>query len=309
MPTLTQPAIGSTAWGTQMNTNLQVLQAQLTNAMQGRIQRDSATQISLQRYSGDTIEVNGLNVSMGSSGLVFNATTTNTLNADGTDSGSKVVASTLYCVYVSNTSALAFPSSLSLSTQAYVSVNGVRYLGSSGNALNWRFIGWVRTNGSTQFQDTPGKRFIVNYYNKRLLALYQDSLETTGTWTYSGTSWRQANANANNQVEFIANGEDACLLQVSAHASPGALGSSAQVGLGLGSSTSNFAKLWFPDGGTTSLEFLIVATYLDNPGEGYQVGYWIERQHGGSNAVTFIGVGGYFTGWVAQSGIVGFCMG
>src|SRR5258708_2824303 len=69
MPTLTQPAIGNTAWGTQMNTNLQVLQNQLTNAMQGRLQRDSATQISLQRYSGDTVEVNGLNVSIGASGL------------------------------------------------------------------------------------------------------------------------------------------------------------------------------------------------------------------------------------------------
>jgi hypothetical protein len=52
-----------------MNNNLQVLQNQLTNAMQGRIQRDSATQISLQRYTGDTVEVNGLNVSIGSSGL------------------------------------------------------------------------------------------------------------------------------------------------------------------------------------------------------------------------------------------------
>lgn len=309
MPTLTQPAIGSTAWGTQMNTNLQVLQTQLTNAMQGRIQRDSATQVSLQRYTGDTVEVNGLNVSMGSSGLAFNALTTDTITSTGADSTSLVAASTLYYVYISNANATFLPSSLALSTTAYTSFNGVRYLGSSGNAANWRFVGWVRTNASSQFQDTPGKRFVINYYNRRVLALYQDTLESTGTWTYSGTAWRQANANSNNQVEFIANGEDACFLQVSAHASPGAAGSSAQIGVGVGSATVNSAKLWFPDGGTASYEFMIVSTYLDNPGEGYQVGYWIERQHGGSNAVTFIGTGGFFVGWVEQGGIVGSCMG
>ncbi len=71
MPTLAQPAIGSTAWGADMNSNLQVLQNQLTNAMQGRIARVSATQVALQQYNGNTVEVYGLNVTIGSSGILL----------------------------------------------------------------------------------------------------------------------------------------------------------------------------------------------------------------------------------------------
>jgi len=74
MPNLTQPVVGSTAWGTDMNANLQTLQNQLTNAMQGRIARASATQIALLRYIGDTVEVKGLNVSIGAGGIALNTT-------------------------------------------------------------------------------------------------------------------------------------------------------------------------------------------------------------------------------------------
>src|SRR5437016_14441337 len=111
MPTLTQPAIGSTAWGTDMNNNLQVLQNQLTNAMQGRLQADSTTQMSLQRYSGDTVEVNGLNVSIGTSGIT-RLTTDNLITSTGADAGAAMAVSTLYYVYLSNANASPFPSQL-----------------------------------------------------------------------------------------------------------------------------------------------------------------------------------------------------
>jgi hypothetical protein len=213
MPTLTQPAIGSTAWGTAMNTNLQVLQNQLTNAMQGRIQWDSTTQVSLQRYIGDTVEVNGLNLSMGSSGIALK-TSDDLINSDGSDNtGVSMVASTLYYVYLSNANASPFPTQLRASATKYVSVNGVRYLGSSGNAANWRFIGYVRTDGSTHFVDSDTQRFVVNYYNRRLARLFScpgyvnDNLQTS--YTTASTTWVAANGGTGAKLEYIANGEDA----------------------------------------------------------------------------------------------------
>ena len=238
MPTLTQPALGSTAWGTQMNTNLQVLQNQLTNGMQGRIARVSATQIALQRYTGDTVEVNGLNVSMGSSGVALN-TTDNLVTSTGADSGGAMAASTLYYVYLSNSNASPFATQLRASTTAPTAFNGIRYLGTSGNAANWRFIGYVRTDANTNFQDSDTQRFVVNYYNRIQKRLFlcpgYTNASTDTTWAIP-SSWTRWNASASPMVEFLSNGED--------HVEVGALacmfvtnGFRQHVGLGVDSST------------------------------------------------------------------------
>ena len=51
-----------------------------------RMQRDSTTQISLQRYGGDDVEINGELVDPGSGGIAC-LTTDNLLSSTGTDSG------------------------------------------------------------------------------------------------------------------------------------------------------------------------------------------------------------------------------
>ena len=43
---------------------------------------------------------------------------------------------------------------------------GSMYLGTSGNAATWRFVGIVRTNGSTNFVDSTTQRFVRSYYNQ-----------------------------------------------------------------------------------------------------------------------------------------------
>ncbi len=233
MPTMTQPAIGSTSWGTDMNNNLQVLQNQLTNAMQGRVGYVSTTSIRLDRYTGDTVEVNGLNVSIGSGGLTLNSTD-NLLSSDGTNSGGSMAASTLYYVYVSNANASYAPSSLRASATQYTTLNGVRYLAASGNGANWRFVGWVRTNSSTQFADSETQRFVINYYNRLDKMLFvcpayaNDNAVTS--YTASG-NWAKAHSGTDSTVAFISNGEDVSFIQIQAvydtaasqnpHAGPG----------------------------------------------------------------------------------------
>jgi hypothetical protein len=244
MPTLTQPAIGSTAWGTQMNTNLQVLQNQLTNAMQGRIALVSTTQIALQRYSGDTVEVNGLNVSMGASGITLN-TTDNLITSTGADAGAAMAGSTLYYIYVSNSAASPFASSLRASTTQPPTpvngLNGVRYLGNSGNAANWRFVGYARTNGTTQFVDSVTQRFVVNYYNRVPKDLFScpgyvnDNTQTT--YSVTGGNWSEANSGTGSKVEFIANGEES--VHYDGHASGLSAAGDAVLLIGVGEDSSS----------------------------------------------------------------------
>jgi hypothetical protein len=123
-----------------------------------------------------------------------------------------MAASTLYYVYLSNSNATTFASSLRGSTTARTSFNGIRYLGASGNASNWRFIGYVRTDGSTHFVDSLTQRFVINYYNRRVLPLHtdpgynNDNSETT--YSTSSTTYTEGNGGTGSKVEFIANGED-----------------------------------------------------------------------------------------------------
>lgn len=214
MVTLNKPAAGDTDWTTEINDNWTTIENSLNaavGAFQGRLQRDSTTQISIQRYQGDIVEVNGTSVSLGASGIALQ-TTDNLITSTGADSGGAMAASTLYYVYVSNSSVGPFASDLRASTTAPSLFNGIKYLGTSGNAANWRFVGWVRTNSSTQFVDSETQRFVINYYNRRSLRLYtspgynDNNLSTT--WTTSSTTWTGANAGTGNRVEFIGNGED-----------------------------------------------------------------------------------------------------
>src|SRR5688572_2238125 len=111
---------------------------------QGRMQALGANQLVLQRYGGDVVEVNGENVSLGASGIAL-LPTDSLITSTGADNESGMAAATLYYIYVSNSSASPFPSDLRASEVPPTFRNGIKYLGLSDNAANWRFVGWVRT--------------------------------------------------------------------------------------------------------------------------------------------------------------------
>ena len=172
----------------------------------GRLQRDSATQISIQQYAGNWIEVNGEAVSIGSAGLIL-TTADGLLSSSGGVTNTAPSTSTLYYVYVSA------DGDLRLSTAAPVRYRGVYYFGTSGVAVRWRFVGWVRTNGSTQFVDTTTDRLVVNYYHRRpasvfLCPAYQDD-DTIDSFTETSTTWVAANGGTGATGSYIASGEDA----------------------------------------------------------------------------------------------------
>jgi hypothetical protein len=69
-------------------------------------------------------------------------------------------------------------------------------------ALTRRYVGSFRTTGvSGQTEDSAAKRFLWNYYNRVRRTMRKN--EGTSQWTYTLNTWRQANANAGNQLDFI----------------------------------------------------------------------------------------------------------
>lgn len=226
----------------------------VTGIMQGRLQRDSATQVSLQRYCGDIVEINGSDVSLGASGIALSSTD-NLITSTGADAGSAMAVNTLYYIYLSNGTASPFPSDLRASTTAPTSFNGVKYLGASGNAANWRFMGYVRTidnAGSANFVDSETQRFVVNHYNRLKANLftcpaYNDN-DTQTTYTTTSTTWTPANGGTGSKVEWVGNGEDEVTLSVHGVCQIGGL-NNARLGIGI-DSTSTAAASVVP---TTSL--------------------------------------------------------
>lgn len=69
-------------------------------------------------------------------------------------------------------------------------------------ALTRRYLGTIYINASGgQTDDTLAKRYVWNYYNRVTRALRR--IETTGTWTYTTATIRQANGSTANQVDLV----------------------------------------------------------------------------------------------------------
>ena len=210
----------------------------VTGTFQGRLQVDSVTAFSLQRYNGNWVEVNGEALGLGVDGLSF-TTTTPLVGATGNVGSAVVAASTLYCCYISD---LTGKTQIALSGTTPTRYLGSYYLGTSGAAARWRFCGWLYTDSSTQFVDSETQRFCANYYNREVKDLfrapgYVDN-DTQTVETETSTSWIRLVLGANaTRVEFISNAEDAAVLHATTSvSSSGAFSSFLGISVDSGSS-------------------------------------------------------------------------
>jgi hypothetical protein len=72
----------------------------------------------------------------------------------------------------------------------------------SGDATR-RYLGtiYAQASGGGIIDDTAEKRYVWNYYNRVPREIKRT--ETALSWLYSTTTWRQANANTLNQINFV----------------------------------------------------------------------------------------------------------
>jgi hypothetical protein len=68
-------------------------------------------------------------------------------------------------------------------------------------ATTRRYLGTIRTTGTTTIEDSTTKRFVWNVRNRVSRRLQKT--ESTGSWTYASTTIRQANGNSANQVAVV----------------------------------------------------------------------------------------------------------
>lgn len=102
-----------------------------------------------------------------------------------------------------------------------------------------RYIGTFRTKALGQTEDSEHFRMVWNYYNRVPRSMRNP--DDTGSWNYNTASWRQANSDTDNQLNFVVGvNEDSVEARVTASASHSKAGTPEAgfaVGIGIDSTT------------------------------------------------------------------------
>jgi hypothetical protein len=213
---------------------------------QARLKTDLAgvsNTLTLGQCNGNKVVVSGQTVTIPTLGLTT-LVTDHLITAAGADSGAAGVASTLYYVYLSNKKATFAPGTIRLSATPPTLVNGVKYLGNAGNALNWRFVGWVRLNGTPQFESSQLNALIVNQYNQRQQSIfatpgYNDGVDF-GSFSQPAAAVWAAAASGPSRISFISDGISAARIRCSAIVEPQGVGvGDMSLGIGVDSTTTS----------------------------------------------------------------------
>lgn len=155
------------------------------------------------------------------------------------------------------------------------------------------YLGTIRTTSSSgQTEDGTSNRFISNAYNQASRSL--SVTDTTDSWSYGSTTWRQANGSTSNKFSFVA-GLPGSAIAIHVHGTASGSGV-ASVGVGLNSTTTNSAQAY---GGYAATYSPIIAEYRGALAVGYYEVAWLESAVG---ATTWYGDGGLT---ILQSGMVG----
>lgn len=141
------------------------------------------------------------------------------------------------------------------------------------------YVGTVRTDSLAQVDDTMGKRWVWNMYNR--VARPMAVIEPTADWAYTTATIRQARGSPVNQLDFVRGlNEDSVRAQVKAWAIGGvALPSMTLVGVGIGlDSTTAYAADCISE--TFSVDNLrawpLRASWTGLPGIGRHYLAWLE---------------------------------
>lgn len=170
-------------------------------------------------------------------------------------------------------------------------------------ATTRRYIGTFYTTSTTTTEDSYAKRYLWNYYN-RVPRPMRAATETTDSWNYISTTWRQANANTANQLNFVIGWAEVPVtanVMATASNNPGSqlgyvnLGYDATNAIATGALNNVFV-------GGNGLKGAYVASLYIIPAVGVHFIAWIESGDGSATTQTYLGDNG---GTQMQSGISG----
>ena len=164
-----------------------------------------------------------------------------------------------------------------------------------------RYLGTIRATGATTTEDSAGKRFVWNYYNRLARSLIR--FETVASWAYTAATFRPWNNSVANRVEWVCGmAEDRIEAQFNcsciATSTPAiSLFLDATSGTVTGAQAAGVLSTFGPSGGTGGT---IQAIYRDTPVAGY---HFLQAMERGNTGATFFGgsdSGGYRCGIVGS---------
>lgn len=159
----------------------------------------------------------------------------------------------------------------------------VRFGTGSGNTATigaklLTYVGTFRATANGQTEDSLTRRLVWSAHNR--VARTMRRLEDTNTWTYTTDTFRQANANAANQLEVVRGlDEDAMVVDVVAACANSASGVNPAVTIGLNSTTVGTTGVLngLKGLGVASVYDQVLASWRGLPGLGYHSLAWLER--------------------------------
>lgn len=245
-----------------------------------------ATTVYATPYNGDSVELYD-----GTDWQVYKFTELSQATSDTTKSPAAVANNSNYDVFVWNDSGTlqatrgpAWTSDTARGTGAGTTelelfegryVNKVAITNGPA-ARRGLYVGTVRSDGSAQINDTLAKRYVWNNYNR--VSREMMVVESTNTWTYSTASFRQANGNATNQLDYVVGLDEeavSCIAVGNASNDSGGV-VAVSMGIGVDSTTVDSSLIRSPGNAFGSVALTHIATYTGHPGIGRHYLAWLE---------------------------------
>ena len=148
------------------------------------------------------------------------------------------------------------------------------------------YLGTLRTTSTTTTEDSLAKRFVWNNYN-RMKRPMKNADEPANSWTYGSATWRQANANSLNKVEYVV-GQQYNAIRARVISTIYSYGNIAANAVGVDSTTSPSGH-WQETAGSSVEHGLANPEYNGFPGLGYHALNWIEARIAGSGSYSGYG--------------------
>jgi len=172
-------------------------------------------------------------------------------------------------------------------------------------ALEYRYLGSVRTSAAGETCDTLKKRFCVNYYNQLPLPFYVH--DDTNSWTRTTAAVETWNNTDDNRIEFIMPVEQrmrATFVGSYTHANAGY---APGISIGLDAATSHAQSIACPIIHSAGRKISGIAIYDDFVAEGFHYLTMLQITTGSGTTNTFYGDDGVPT--KCKSSITGVLMG
>lgn len=153
-----------------------------------------------------------------------------------------------------------------------------------------RHVGTIYTTGATTTEDSAAKRFVWNANNR--VRRPMSRVESAASWAYTLATWRQANANAANQLDYVTGAADTLIEATVLGMLSQTATAIGMVGIGIDSTTTPGSMQYAGAQSHATASGNVLAPsafYRGFPGVGRHYLAWLERVHAAAGTTSWYG--------------------